>query len=73
MVVSDLPEMAAVVRRFGVGEIMDGMGAKALAESVKKVLAREWREEDFAAARADMDWNREKEKLIECVNALMCE
>ena len=83
MVVSDMPEMAAVVRRFGVGEIIEGVKGSeeiensklkiekkcslALAESVKKVLARVWSKEDFAEARKDMDWNKEKEKLIECV------
>jgi len=91
IVVSDLPEMAAVVKRFGVGEIIDvdminvdkligSMGKNnpstyqrinvlALAEAVRKVLRREWKEEDFAAARADMDWNKEKRKLLECLNA----
>jgi len=76
IVVSDLPEMAAVVKRFGVGEIIDvdinrstyqRINVLALAEAVKKVLAKEWREEDFAAARADMDWNKEKRKLLECL------
>ena len=89
IVVSDLPEMAAVVKRFGVGEIIDvdminvdkligSMGKNdpstyqrinvlALAEAVRKVLAKEWKEEDFAAARADMDWNKEKRKLLECL------
>lgn len=70
IVVSDLPEMAAVVRRLGIGAIMEGVGAKPLAEAVKKVLAREWTEEDFAAARADMDWNKEKMKLIDIVKGL---
>ena len=71
MVVSDLPEMARVVRRYGVGEVMVEPGARALAEAVERVLAREWKDEDFAAAREDMDWNKEKEKLIECVSALV--
>ena len=78
MVVSDLPEMARVVRRYGVGEVIDELGVKsyelrvkALAEAVERVLAREWKDEDFAAAREDMDWNKEKEKLIECVSALV--
>ena len=70
MVVSDLPEMAAVIRRFGVGEVMAAPGATALAEAVKRVLAREWHEADFAEARADMDWNKEKQKLIDCINTL---
>jgi glycosyltransferase involved in cell wall biosynthesis len=63
MVVSDLPEMAAVVRKFGIGEILNGIGPEALVAAVKKVLARQWTEADFAEARADMDWNNEKEKL----------
>lgn len=71
MVVSDLPEMAHVVRTYGVGEVMAEPGARALAEAVQRVLAREWKDEDFAAAREDMDWNKEKEKLIECVSALV--
>ena len=81
MVVSDLPEMARVVRTFGVGAVIEGerskvkgerCEAKELADAVKAVLAREWKDEDFAAAREDMDWNKEKKKLVECVNALKC-
>ena len=72
MVVSDLPEMARVVRKYGVGEVMQAPGEKALAESIKRVLARKWSDNDFAAARSDMDWNKEKEKIAECVNSIMC-
>ena len=72
MVVSDLPEMARVVKRYKVGEVMREPGAQALAESVKRVLARQWSDNDFAAARRDMDWNKEKAKLVECVNSIMC-
>ena len=94
MVVSDLPEMAAVVKRYGVGEII-GSGewraesgerrvesgerraesgewkvesgkrdARALAEAVERVLAREWTEADFTGARKDMNWENEKTRLI---------
>ncbi len=70
MVVSDLPEMAGVVRTFGVGAIMEGVGAKPLAEAVEKVLSREWTEENFAAARADMDWNNEKKKLTKIIDTI---
>ncbi len=73
IVVSDLPEMAAVVHRFHIGTIMEDVGARALAEAVRKVLSREWTDADFAEARKDMDWNKEKEKLLECLNALMLE
>lgn len=70
MVVSDLPEMARVVRRFGVGEVMDAPTPQALAEAVKRVLAREWTDDDFAAAREDMDWKKEKKKLIEIIETI---
>ena len=76
MVVSDLPEMARVVRTYGVGAVIEGKkgsertNAEALVEAVKRVLAREWKEEDFAAARQNMDWNKEKVKLLECLKAI---
>jgi glycosyltransferase involved in cell wall biosynthesis len=67
IVVSDLPEMAAVVRRFGVGEVMTAPGAEALAHAVKKILSRQWSEADFTAARADMDWEKEEQKLLKII------
>ena len=70
MVVSNLPEMAAVVRRFGVGVVMRGAGARYLAEAVKGVLSKEWKEDDFAEAREDMDWNKEKLKLIKIIERI---
>lgn len=76
MVVSDLPEMARVVRTYGVGAVIEGKkgsertNAEALVEAVKRVLAKEWKEEDFAAARQNMDWNKEKVKLLECLKAI---
>jgi hypothetical protein len=60
--------MAAVVRRFGVGEVMEEVGVKSLVEAVRKVLEKGRGGYDFAAAREDMDWNKEKVKLIECIN-----
>ncbi|MCR5445469.1 MAG: glycosyltransferase [Bacteroidales bacterium] len=63
MVVSDLPEMALFVRRHQVGEVMQGTGAQALAASVKRVLDKG--DYDFSSARSDMDWNKEKQILIQ--------
>lgn len=83
MVVSDLPEMAAVVRRFGVGEVMKSgkrrvesevcFEVQALVEAIERVMAREWSDEDFAEARADMDWNNEKQKLLAVFQKLKVE
>lgn len=78
IVVSDLPEMAAVVRKFKVGEVIEMKNeelgvrncyAKALARAVQMVLAKGRGGYDFSEARSDMDWNKEKNKLLECVNA----
>ncbi len=70
MVVSDLPEMAAVVRKYHVGEILAAPGADALADALEKVLSKPKEGYDFSAARADMDWNIEKQKLIAIVDTL---
>ena len=36
-------------------------------------MAREWSDEDFAEARADMDWNNEKQKLLAVFQKLKVE
>ncbi len=77
VVASDMPETARMVKQYGVGELMDAPGPRALADATQRLLER-WRTLDaaqrkalFAPAREDMDWKKEKEKLIECVNVLM--
>ena len=52
------------------GAIIDGTGAEKLAEAVKRVLSKEWKEDDFAEAREDMDWNKEKLKLIKIIERI---
>ena len=51
MVVSDLPEMARVVRTFGVGAVMERQGTLGLVDAVKAVLARNWKDDDFTLFR----------------------
>ena len=70
MVVSDLPEMATVVMRYRIGEVMRAPGARALADSIKKVLACGKEHYDFSLAQRDMDWNKEKHILIKTANKL---
>lgn len=73
MVVSDLPEMSAVVRRYRVGEVIrteSGEQAKALAEAVRKVLTNGREHYDFGPAQRDMDWNKEKQILIQTTDKL---
>lgn len=81
MVVSDMPETVAVVRRYDIGEVIDRLHgadgkaqARALAEAVKRLLER-WstlsateREARFAPAREDLNWDNEKKKLQNILN-----
>lgn len=71
MVVSDMPEMAAVVNKYRIGAVMAAPGPEALADAVGQVLARPKTDGDFAAARADFDWNKEKQILINIPNNLL--
>lgn len=65
MVVSDLPEMSTVVHRYRVGEVMREPGPAALAQCVKRIGKKT--DYDFEAARRDMDWNKEKLKLLDII------
>lgn len=67
MVVSDLPEMAAVVRRYAIGSVMAAPGPKPLANAIKQVLQRPRQAWDFSAAQADFDWRHEKQKLLKII------
>lgn len=78
MVVSDMPETVAVVRQYDIGEVIDGTGAKPLAEAVERLLAR-WstldaaeREARFAPAQKDLNWDNEKQKLIDLCYTTFC-
>ena len=78
LVVSDMPETVAVVRQYDIGEVIDGTGAKPLAEAVKRLLAR-WsmldtaeREARFAPAQKDLNWDNEKQKLINLCYTTFC-
>ena len=69
-VVSDMPEMRRVIDAYGIGAVLAAPGPDALADAVEQVLARPKADYDFAAARADFDWNREKTNLITLINNL---
>ena len=63
-VVSDMPELRRVAEGYGVGVVLEGTGARPLADAVREVLRRSpWPQEAFAAAQADFDWEREREQL----------
>ncbi|MBR1799678.1 MAG: glycosyltransferase family 4 protein [Bacteroidales bacterium] len=75
MVVSNLPEMANVVEKYGIGAVMSSQNADGLTTAVCRVQ-KEWgkanlaiRRQRFAKARAEMDWQREQQGLIAVANA----
>ena len=70
MVVSDMPEMRRVIDAYAIGAVLAAPGPDALADAVEHVLARPKADYDFAAARADFDWNREKKKLFDIVKSV---
>lgn len=70
MVVSDMPEMRAVIHRYRIGEVMSEPGGRALSESVKRILARGKESYNFDAARREMNWDKEKQLLIKIANEL---
>ena len=72
IVVSNLPEMASIVRQFGIGAIMSQPGAEALAMAVEEVLSQPRAHYDFAAAREDMNWLNESKKLTQIIETICC-
>lgn len=72
---SDLPEMAAVVKNYGVGEVCINRSPQQLGAQVREILKnmkkREgWRISLEKAAR-ELCWEKEEKKLIEIVDELL--
>ncbi len=69
VVVSDLPEMAAVVKRYGVGEVFPDGDAESLARTLNTVLGEPERlklyTEAANLAAQELNWEREESKFLE--------
>ena len=67
--VSDLPEMAAVVKRYGVGETFEDGNPRSLATALNAILEDPEKMKRYteAAQRAagELNWEREERKLLE--------
>lgn len=78
MVASNMPETARVIKTYGVGELMENPGPRALAEAVRRLLDywqhldAEERRNRFADARKDLNWDKEKKRLIEVASSVGC-
>ena len=76
VVASDFPEIGRVVKKYGIGTLVDEATAKdprRLADTIRETL-REWesmpeneRRNRFAAAKEDLSWSREKQIFTEIV------
>lgn len=72
VVASDFPEIGRVVKKYGIGTLVDEATAKdprRLADTIRETL-REWdsipeneRQNRFVAAKEDLSWSREKQIL----------
>jgi glycosyltransferase involved in cell wall biosynthesis len=72
VVVSDLPEMGALVRRRGIGWTADPGRPESVATALRAALAG--RDDDLrdrlAEAAAELDWGREKQRLLAAYEGL---
>jgi glycosyltransferase involved in cell wall biosynthesis len=68
VVVSDLPEMAAIVNEYGVGEVLSDRTPQQLANTITNLLDTTNTSKDKKAkielAARELSWEREEEKLI---------
>ena len=72
---SDLPEMAALVEQYGVGEVCRERSPQGLAGKVREILKNvekrnRWKEQLDKAAR-ELCWEREEQKLVVLVDELL--
>jgi glycosyltransferase involved in cell wall biosynthesis len=68
VVASDLPEMRALIERYGVGWSVDAADAGLLAGALARALEHRGSERlaaNLAAAAEELRWSRERERLVE--------
>ncbi|MDX1286145.1 MAG: glycosyltransferase, partial [Draconibacterium sp.] len=69
VLVTNLPEMAAVARKYQIGEITDTLNPKELAEKIEDVLNNETKRDDWKknlkVAAKELTWEKEEEKVEE--------
>jgi glycosyltransferase involved in cell wall biosynthesis len=73
VVVSDFPEMRAIVDTWGVGATCDPRSPASIADAVRDVLARDRRASFTACRRAAMErysWQRQSSRLLEAYDRI---
>lgn len=75
VLVTNLPEMAAIVRKYNIGSITDSLEPAKLAENIKEALynpeKRTLWKENLPAAAKELVWENEEKVLIEIFSNLL--
>lgn len=63
ILVSDLPEMSAIVKQYKVGEVLTNRTAEELAKSINIILTKDYSKE-LKKAKKDLIWENQEEDLL---------
>ncbi len=69
ILVSDLPEMSSIVDKYSVGEVLRERTPEALAQVIVNMSNKNY-EKELKAAVKELNWSREKERLISIFSSL---
>lgn len=69
MVVSNLPEMKAIIKKYAIGEVLIDRTPISLASTIKTMAAKNYKKE-LIEAKKQLNWALEKEKLISIISPL---
>ncbi|MDR1610189.1 MAG: glycosyltransferase [Candidatus Symbiothrix sp.] len=64
----DFPEIRRIVAHYGIGTLVDHYEPQFLAETIKQMLAQGKNEAGFAAANAELSWEKESETLLQTIH-----
>ena len=75
VLVTNLPEMVAIVKQYQVGEITSSLEPKELAEKIKDSLfnteKRETWQENLKVAAKELTWEKEEKVLVEMYSGFL--
>ena len=69
VIIADLPEMRALIKRYQVGEILTERTPKTLAKTIVSMTNNSY-EKELKTAKKELNWSKEKEKLISIFSKL---
>ena len=69
VIVADLPEMRGLIKRYSIGEILTERTPKTLAKTIVSMTNNSY-EKELKTAKKELNWSKEKEKLISIFSKL---